>query len=51
MPTVKEKTVENLGRWYREILNDKEQGHETHELVEQELEAIDKTTLPGKFKY
>ena len=50
IPTVKEKPVKSLGRLYQKALSDREQGREVQKTVEDGLEAIDKTSLPGNFK-
>ena len=50
IPTIKEKPVKSLGRWYKDNLSDKSQGKEVQELAETGLRSIDATNLPGKFK-
>ena len=50
VPTVKEKPVKSLGRWYEGTLNDRSKGMEIYKQAEDGLKAIDKTVLIGKFK-
>ena len=50
IPTVKEKPVKSLGRWYEGTLNDRSKSMEIYKQVEDGLKAIDKTLLIGKFK-
>lgn len=51
IPAVKEQPIKRLGRWNRDVLNDKEKDDETHKLVEKGLKPIDKTTLQWKFTW
>ena len=50
MPTVKEKPVKSLGRWYAETLSDRGRGIEIMHQAEEGLKAIESTKLPGKYK-
>ena len=50
MPTVKEKPVKSLGRWYAGTLSDKSRGVEILQQAEEGLKAIDESKLPGKYK-
>lgn len=50
MPTVKEKPVKSLGRWYEGTLSDRSRGIEIQRQAEEGLKSIDKTKLPGKYK-
>ena len=50
IPTVKEKPVKSLGRWYERTLSDRSKGMEIYKQAEDGLKAIDKTALFGKFK-
>ena len=50
IPMVNEKPVKSLGRLYRKSLSDKHQGTSIQKTAEDGLLAIDKTSLPGKFK-
>lgn len=50
IPSVNQKQMKILGRWYRE-LNDKGQGNKTHKLVDRELKSIDNTTQSGILKW
>lgn len=50
IPTVTEKTVKSLGRWYRGDLTDKASVKEMINLAEEWLKALEKSGLPGKYK-
>ena len=50
IPTVKEKPVKSLGRWYTAGLSDHRRGMEIFNQAEEGLRSIDKTKLSGKFK-
>ena len=50
IPTVSEKPVKSLGRWYDSSLKDKEQVEQLRKEVARDLKAIDGTMLPGKLK-
>ena len=50
IPTVKEKPVKSLGRLYQKSLSDRNHGQLIQQSAEAGLKAIDKTSLPGKFK-
>lgn len=50
IPTVSEKPVKSLGRWYDASLKDKEQVEQLRKEVASGLEKIDRTLLPGKLK-
>ena len=50
MPTVKEKPVKSLGRWYAGTLSDKGRGIEVMKQAEEGLKKIDESKLPGKYK-
>ena len=50
MPTVKEKPVKSLGRWYSDTLSDKGRGVEVMKQAEDGLKTIDESKLPGKYK-
>lgn len=50
IPTVSEKPVKSLGRWYDASLKDKEQVEQLRKEVASGLENIDRTLLPGKLK-
>ena len=50
MPTVKEKPVKSLGRWYADTLSDKSRGMEVTKQAKDGLQKIDESKLPGKFK-
>ena len=50
IPTVKEKPVKSLGRWYAGTLNDKGRGMEITKQAEEGLKKIDDSKLPGKYK-
>ena len=48
IPTVSEKPVKSLGRWYDASLKDKEQVDQLRKDVASGLENINRTALPGK---
>ena len=50
IPTVKEKPVKSLGRWYADSLSDKGRGVEIMKQAEEGLQKIDESKLPGKYK-
>ena len=50
MPTVKEKPVKSLGRWYGGTLPDRSRDIEIQKQVEEGLKTIDESKLPGKYK-
>ena len=50
MPTVKEKPVKSLGRWYAGTLSDRGRGMEVTKQAEEGLKKIDESKLPGKYK-
>ena len=50
MPTVKEKPVKSLGRWYAGSLTDRGRGMEVTREAEEGLKKIDESKLPGKYK-
>ena len=50
MPTVKEKPVKSLGRWYEGTLSDRSQGVKIMKQAEEGLQKIDESKLPGKYK-
>ena len=50
IPTVKEKPVKSLGRWYAGTLSDKGRGVEVTTQAEEGLKKIDESKLPGKYK-
>ncbi|KAM4567620.1 uncharacterized protein V3H82_011871 [Fundulus diaphanus] len=50
IPTVTEKPVKSLGRWYDASLKDKEQVEQLRRDIASALENIDRTLLPGKLK-
>jgi hypothetical protein len=50
MPTVLEKPVKSLGRWYDASLSDKAQVEELRRETRQGIAKIDKSGLPGKLK-
>ena len=47
---VKEIPVKSLGRLYQKSLSYRNQGQQIQQSAEAGLKAIDKTSLPGKFK-
>lgn len=50
IPTVTEKPVKSLGRWYRANLSDKASANEMHSQAEEWLQALERSGLPGKYK-
>ena len=50
IPTVSEKPVKSLGRWYDANLKDKDQVHQLRQDTICGLESIDKSLLPGRLK-
>lgn len=50
MPTVTEKPVKSLGRWYRADLSDKASVKEMLNQAEKWLKALERSGLPGKYK-
>ena len=50
MPTVLEKPVKSLGRWYDASLSDKGQFEELRQEMIKGISSIDKSGLPGKLK-
>ena len=50
IPTVSEKPVKSLGRWYDESLKDTNQVKETSKTLEEGLHKIDHCPLQGKYK-
>lgn len=50
IPTISEKPVKSLGRWYDASLKDKEQVEQLRKEVASGLENIDRSLLPGKLK-
>ena len=50
IPTVKEESVKNLGRWYGDGLSDRHKGMEIYRQAEDGLKSINKTKLSGKYK-
>ncbi|KAK0136845.1 hypothetical protein N1851_026974 [Merluccius polli] len=50
IPTVKEKPVKSLGKWYRVDLNDKESVKEMLIQAETWMTSLEKSGLPGKYK-
>ena len=50
VPTVLEKPVKSLGRWYDASLSDKGQFEELRQEMIQGISSIDKSGLPGKLK-
>uniref|UniRef100_A0A3P9H1W7 Reverse transcriptase domain-containing protein n=1 Tax=Oryzias latipes TaxID=8090 RepID=A0A3P9H1W7_ORYLA len=50
IPTVSEKPVKSLGRWYDASLKDKEQVEQLRKDIAGGLENINRTLLPGKLK-
>ena len=49
MPTVKEKPVKSLGRWYADTLSDKSRGMEVTKQAKDGPQKIDESKLPGKY--
>ena len=50
IPTIREKSVKSLGRWYNVDLNDAEQVVQFRKDVAEGLDRIDKSGLPGKLR-
>lgn len=50
IPTLSEKPVKCLGKWYRATLNDKISIEETYNQLNEWLKAVEKCGLPGRFK-
>ena len=50
MPTVKEKPVKSLGRWYAGNLTDRSRGVEVYNQAREGLASIEHSNLAGKFK-
>ena len=50
MPTVLEKPVKSLGRWYDASLIDKSQVEDLRQETRQGIAKLDKSRLPGKLK-
>ena len=50
IPTIRECPVKSLGRWYSSPITDQHRGVEIQKQVENGLEAIERTSLSGKFK-
>ena len=50
IPTVTEKPIKSLGRWYDAKLKDSDQAHELRQELVKGLQVIDKSMLPGKLK-
>ncbi len=50
IPTVAEKPVKSLGRWYHATLKDSEQVDQLRQDTMCGLESINKTMLPGRLK-
>ncbi|XP_076879265.1 uncharacterized protein LOC143527830 [Brachyhypopomus gauderio] len=50
IPSILEKSVKSLGRWYTAALNDKEQVVELRKELGEAINSIDKSFLPGKLK-
>ena len=50
IPTIRESPVKSLGRWYSSPITDQHRGVEIQRQVENGLEAIQRTSLAGKFK-
>lgn len=50
IPSIQEKSVKSLGRWYTAALNDKEQVVELRKDMVEAINRIDKSFLPGKLK-
>ena len=49
IPTIREKPVKSLGKWFRDSLNDREGINEMLSQAERWMESIDKSGLPGKY--
>ncbi|XP_069114421.1 uncharacterized protein [Argopecten irradians] len=50
IPTVTEKPVKSLGKWFNGSLNDKNSVVEMKKQAEEWMKAVEKSGLPGKFK-
>ena len=50
IPTISEKPVKSLGKWFRDTLNDRDSVKEMKEKAREWTETIDKSGLPGKYK-
>ena len=50
IPTVAEKQVKSLGKWFTADLNDHQSIKEIATTAEERIERIEKSGLPGKFK-
>ena len=50
IPTVTEKPVKSLGKWFTSALNDHQSIREVITTVEEWMKTLDKCGLPGKFK-
>ena len=50
IPTVTEKPVKSLGKWFTSALNDHQSIREVVATVEEWMKSIDKCGLPGRFK-
>ena len=50
IPTLSEKPVKCLGKWYRAALNDKTSIEEAYNQLKEWLQAVEKCGLPGRFK-
>ena len=50
IPTLSEKPVKSLGKWYKDCLNDRESIEDTMNKAKMWLTNIDKSGLPGTFK-
>ncbi|XP_056314571.1 uncharacterized protein LOC130229674 [Danio aesculapii] len=50
IPTVREKPVKSLGKWYRADLNDKESVRQMSVQVDTWMTSLEKSGLPGKYK-
>lgn len=50
IPTIREKSVKSLGRWYNVDLNDVEQVAQFKKDVAEGLDRIDESGLPGKLR-
>lgn len=50
IPTIKENPIKCLGKWYDNILSDKNNISDTEKQADELLRRIDRSGLPGKFK-
>lgn len=50
IPTVQEKPIKSLGRWYNAELKDTQQVEELRQSTVSGIKQIDSTALPGKLK-